>query len=117
MIWQDLVFLAGSVFSIFCLAPTLRDMDARVPLATSLPSMTIGWVYALTFFSLGMTFSGLGSLAAGSMWSLIAVLRSPSSDGPRLTRRDELVLFVNDVRRWFGSVRSGSHVDERYVLE
>lgn len=117
MIWQDLVFLAGSVFSIFCLAPTLRDMNARVPLATSLPSMTIGWIYAMTFFSLGMSFSGLGSLAAGTMWSLIAVLRSPSSDGPQLTRRDELVLFVTDVRRWFESVRSGSRIDDRYVLD
>ncbi|WP_134672067.1 hypothetical protein [Halorussus marinus] len=37
-IWQDLVFLAGSAFSIVVLAPTLTDRTARIPLGTSLPS-------------------------------------------------------------------------------
>lgn len=75
--WQDLVFLCGSVFSLVVLVPTLRDSMANVPLGTSMPSATIGVVYGVTFFSLGMTMSALGSLLTGVMWSLIATLRSP----------------------------------------
>ena len=82
MMWQDLVFLVGSGLSIVFLAPTLRDAAARVPLGTSLPSMAIGVVYGVTFATLGMTFSAVGALAAGSMWALIAVFRSP---GERLS--------------------------------
>ncbi|MFB6165621.1 MAG: hypothetical protein ABEJ31_10725 [Haloarculaceae archaeon] len=77
MMWQDLIFLAGSVFSLVVLVPTLRDHMANVPLGTSLPSATIGVVYGTTFFTLGMTMSAVGSLATGLMWSLIAFLRSP----------------------------------------
>nr|WP_193569260.1 MULTISPECIES: hypothetical protein [Halostella] len=97
--WQDFVFMLGSSLSIFFLAPTLKDANARVPLATSLPSMAIGLAYGFTFTTLGMTFSALGAFAAGSMWSLIAVARSPS-DGATLTRRDGLRLFFADVQRW-----------------
>lgn len=99
MMWQDLVFLVGSGLSIVFLAPTLRDAAARVPLGTSLPSMAIGVVYGATFASLGMTFSAVGALAAGSMWALIAVFRS-SGDGPTVvTSRERLSRVPNDVLR------------------
>jgi len=84
MMWQDLVFLGGSVFSLFVLVPTLRDSMAHVPLGTSLPSAVIGLLYGTTFFTMGMTFSGAGALVTGLMWSAVAALRSPSpfdSDG------------------------------------
>lgn len=77
MMWQDLVFLAGSIFSLFVLIPTLRDSMANVPLGTTVPSATIGIVYGTTFFTLGMHFSAAGSLLTGVMWSLVAYLRSP----------------------------------------
>ena len=80
MMWQDAVFLLGSVFSIAVLAPTLRDSTARVPLGTSAPSALIGLIYGATFLSMGMAFSGAGSALAGLMWSLIAFLRAPESD-------------------------------------
>lgn len=80
MMWQDLIFLAGSVFSIVVLTPTLRDSTARVPLGTSLPSALIGMIYGATFLSMSMSFSAAGSLLAGVMWSFIAYLRSPSAD-------------------------------------
>lgn len=115
MMWQDLVFLVGSGLSIVFLAPTLRDASACVPLGTSLPSMTIGCVYAATFASLGMTFSGIGAFAAGSMWALIALYRSPGVQGPTLTRREELVLFAGDVRRWSGRLFGGSRMEEQFV--
>lgn len=77
MMWQDLIFLAGSVFSLVVLVPTLRDRMAHVPLGTSIPSATLGIVYGTTFFTLGMTMSAVGSLLTGLMWCLIAALRSP----------------------------------------
>lgn len=77
MIWQDLVFLAGSVFSLFVLVPTIRDATANVPLGTTVPSAVIGFVYGTTFLSLGMTFSAAGSVLTACMWSFIAALRSP----------------------------------------
>ncbi len=78
MMWQDFVFMAGSLFSLVFLLPTLRDSMANVPLGTSLPSATIGFIYGGTFMSLGMMYSGLGAMSAGLMWSAIAVIRSPS---------------------------------------
>lgn len=84
MMWQDLVFLAGSVFSLLVLVPTLRDSMASVPLGTTVPSAAIGLVYGATFFSLGMTLSGVGSLLTGVMWSFIAFLRSPNALADRL---------------------------------
>lgn len=78
MIWQDMIFLAGSVFSLFVLTPTLKNSMANIPLGTSLPSATIGIVYATTFFTLGMTVSAVGSLVTGLMWSAIALIRSPN---------------------------------------
>lgn len=77
MMWQDLVFLAGSVFSLLVLVPTLRNSMANVPLGTTLPSASIGVIYGTTFFTLGMTMSAVGSMLTGVMWSVIALLRSP----------------------------------------
>lgn len=110
--WQDFIFMAGSALSIVFLAPTLRDSNARVPLETSLPSMSIGAVYACTFASLGMTFSALGSLSAAVMWSTIALFRSPGATSTPGTRRYGALLFADDVRRWFRR-----HVDDRPISE
>ncbi|WP_226039508.1 hypothetical protein [Natrinema sp. DC36] len=83
MMWQDLIFLAGSVLSIVFLAPTVRDVTANIPLASSVPSMTIGAVYAVTYATMGMRFSAVGSLGVAVMWSLIVSYRSPGPhDGP-----------------------------------
>ncbi|QCC59174.1 hypothetical protein NP511_12125 [Natrinema thermotolerans] len=83
MMWQDLVFLAGSVLSIVFLAPTVRDVTANIPLGSSVPSMTIGAIYAVTYATMGMRFSALGSLGVATMWSLIVCYRSPGPrDGP-----------------------------------
>ena len=83
--WQDFVFLAGSVFSLFVLVPTLRDSMANVPLGTTVPSATIGIIYGTTFFTLGMHFSAVGSFLTGVMWSLVAFLRSPNPINSRTT--------------------------------
>jgi|SRR6056297_2231498 len=115
MMWQDLVFMIGSSLSIVFLAPTLRDSSARVPLGTSLPSMGIGFVYATTFFTLGMSFSAAGALAAGTMWSLIALFRSPQGVSMKLVARENLALFVADLQYWLDRRRSGRPTTEQYV--
>ncbi|AFZ72637.1 hypothetical protein [Natronobacterium gregoryi] len=117
MMWQDFVFLIGSGLSVVFLAPTLRDATARVPLGTSLPSMAIGFVYGLTFVSLGMTFSAAGSIAAGTMWSLIALVRSPTGNDWLTVRRREYSLFAEDAVRWFDRRRSGSPRLAQYEID
>jgi hypothetical protein len=77
MMWQDLVFLAGSVLSIVFLAPTLQNKTARIPLGSSIPSLAIGSIYTVTYTTMGMTFSAVGSAGVAIMWSLIACYRSP----------------------------------------
>ena len=97
MMWQDLVFLAGSSLSVMFLYPTLRDTAACVPRATSIPSMLIGGAYAFTFFTLGMTFSAAGAFAACTMWSLIATFRSPDGASLRETVADRLEHIDEDL--------------------
>ena len=100
MIWQDLVFLVGSMTSVMFLYPTLRDAAARVPRATSIPSMLIGGVYSMTFFTMGMEFSALGSFSACTMWSLIAAFRAPDdgsiTDGTPVPRLAEMRQLLGD---------------------
>ena len=93
MMWQDFVFLIGSSLSVMFLFPTLRDTAARVPRATSVPSMLIGGAYAFTFFTMGMTFSALGAFGACTMWSLIALLRAPDDRSLRDTVAERLGRF------------------------
>ncbi|MDQ2050193.1 hypothetical protein RBH26_06815 [Natronolimnohabitans sp. A-GB9] len=114
MMWQDLVFMVGSSLSIVFLAPTLRDATARVPLGTSLPSMAIGLVYGATFLTLGMSFSAVGSLAAGTMWALIAAIRSPTGKHltGRLLRLESPSLFATDLHRWLASFRTSVSADQ-----
>ncbi|QSW98577.1 hypothetical protein [Haloterrigena alkaliphila] len=78
MSWQDLVFLCGSLLTVVALLPTLRNANARIPLGTSVPKLTLAVVYTATFHSLGMTFSAVGLLGTAVAWSLVAYYRSPS---------------------------------------
>ncbi|MGM0718212.1 MAG: hypothetical protein ACQET5_13810 [Halobacteriota archaeon] len=96
MIWQDFVFLAGSIFSIFVLTPTLRSKTASVPWGTSFPSAIIGVIYSITFFTLGMTFSAAGALVAGGMWSLIALFRHPNESRETTKNKSDAAITAGD---------------------
>ncbi|WP_226480960.1 hypothetical protein [Natrinema amylolyticum] len=109
--WQDLIFLAGSVLSIVFLAPTVRDATANIPLGSSVPSMTIGAIYAVTYATMGMQFSALGSLGVAVMWSLIVSYRSPGPhDGPANVGR-----FYRSLLRQARQTVSGTPTDDEYV--
>ncbi|QCC58711.1 hypothetical protein NP511_09580 [Natrinema thermotolerans] len=100
MVWQDLLFMAGSLLSVVVLAPALRDVNARIPLATSLPKMALGGVYAITFATMGMSLAAVGLLATGLMWGLLAAYRSPSATAPARSRPNAPVGAVaNDGQR------------------
>ncbi|SEH17647.1 hypothetical protein SAMN04487967_3312 [Natronorubrum sediminis] len=110
MMWQDLVFLAGSVLSIVFLAPTIRDTSARIPLGSSVPSMTIGGIYAFTYATMGMTFSALGSAGVAIMWSLIVCYRSPGvQTGPRNVLRFVDSLFRQSARLAISALGCDQH--------
>ncbi|MGQ3412697.1 hypothetical protein ACT4ML_10615 [Natrinema sp. LN54] len=87
MIWQDVVFMAGSLLSVVFLVPALRDATARIPVATSLPKMALGAVYAATFATMEMDLAAIGLLATGVMWGLLAAYRSPRAAASPRTRR------------------------------
>ncbi|MFC6766559.1 hypothetical protein [Natrinema soli] len=111
MMWQDLIFLAGSVLSIVFLAPTVRDVTANIPLASSVPSMTIGAIYAATYATMGMRFSALGSFGVATMWSLIVSYRSPGPhDGPA-----NVVRFARSLLRQAVGTVTGSPTEDEYV--
>ena len=97
MVWQDSIFMFGSMLTVIFLAPAVRDANARIPLATSLPKVALGAVYAATFASLGMRFAAVGLLATGVMWSLLAAYRSPRAASASPARRS--VSPVRDGRR------------------
>ena len=78
MAWQDLVFLGGSLLTVLALFPTLRNLEARIPLETSLPKFALALVYTFAFYTLEMTLSAVGLLATAVMWSLVARYRSPT---------------------------------------
>ncbi|GAB3677671.1 hypothetical protein [Halopiger thermotolerans] len=87
MSWQDLVFMAGSLLTVAVLAPALRDVSTRIPLATSLPKATLGVVYAVTFATLGMHLAAAGLVATGVAWALLAAFRSPTATMPAVSSR------------------------------
>lgn len=89
MIWQEMIFLAGSMSSLFVLVPTLRDSSAHIPLGTSLPSALIGIIYGICFFTMGMTFSAGGAVITGILWSAIAAVRSPHPFADTFESNDE----------------------------
>lgn len=91
MAWQDLVFMAGSLLTVAVLIPAVRNVDARIPLGTSLPKVALGGVYAVTFATLGMDLAAVGLFATGVMWFLIAAYRSPQAEAWRLARRSASV--------------------------
>ncbi|MFD1514639.1 hypothetical protein [Halomarina rubra] len=79
MAWQDLAFAVGSMIGIFALLPTLRDQTALVPRRTSVVSVLLGGLYTVTFVSLGMWLSAVGSVATATVWFAIASWRSTES--------------------------------------
>ncbi|WP_327052661.1 hypothetical protein [Halomicrococcus gelatinilyticus] len=78
--WQDFVFLGGSVIIMLSLVPTLRDENASVPLRTSLPSVVVLFAQTIAFATIGLTASALGTGMGVVLWSLIAKWKSPNHE-------------------------------------
>jgi len=87
MAWQDLAFAVGSMIGILSLVPTLRDHTSVVPRRTSVVSVLLGGLYTVTFVSLGMWLSAVGSVATATVWFGIASLRSGGEASERSNPR------------------------------
>ncbi|QLD88344.1 hypothetical protein HWV07_04575 [Natronomonas salina] len=76
--WQDAIFLCGSVLTALALGPVLRDSRACIPLGTSLTSAGLRTAYVAAFLSLGMVWSAAGVALVSTLWVLVALYRRPS---------------------------------------
>ena len=76
--WQDAVFLGGSLLTALALGPLLRNSNACVPLGTSLSYAGLRVAYVAAFLSLGMAWSAAGVALVGAIWALVAMYRRPS---------------------------------------
>jgi len=104
----------GSGLSIIFLAPTLRDSSAGS--ARHEPPVDGDRVRLRhDVFTLGMSFSAMGAFAAGSMWSLIALFRSPQGVSMKLLARENLALFISDLQYWIDRRRSDRSTADQYV--
>lgn len=75
---SDIIFLCGSSIKGAILYPTLVDDEAYVPWSTSIPTMLIWFVFATTYYALGMSLGALATYAGGIMWLLVVVYRGDS---------------------------------------
>ena len=64
-----------------------------------------------------MAFSDAGAFAAGIMWSLIALVRSPalSPSGLTLSWGERFTLFAGDARRWGQDHLTSQPLCDRYI--
>ena len=76
MIWQDVVFAAGSVFFAISLLPTVFDRTAAVPRITSIPTAGTLVGFAVAQWSLGCRWAPCFELLTAAVWAWIAWRRA-----------------------------------------
>lgn len=70
--WQDYVITVGGIVISLSLIPAIRGED-KPPLATSIPTATVLFIFSATFVTLRLWFSaGMYVLAAG-LWTTLAL--------------------------------------------
>lgn len=72
LMWQDYVLSIGLIVFGLALIPTIRG-NTKPPLSTSVPTALVQYVFVITFASLNLWFSTLGSLVIGTLWTVLAV--------------------------------------------
>jgi hypothetical protein len=71
MLWQDIVLSIGSIVFIFALIPTVFSKD-KPPLASSIPTGIVLFVFAMVYFSLHLLSTGITNLITSTLWFIIA---------------------------------------------
>ncbi len=71
MLWQDIILTGGSIVFIFALLPTIFS-DDKPPLASSIPTGAVLFVFAVVYFSLHLWTTGITNLIISSLWFIIA---------------------------------------------
>lgn len=72
MIWQDLVFTAGTIVFAAALLPSLFGKN-KPELSTSLTTGSVSAVFAFTYFSLHLVFSSILTGVNSLFWFILAV--------------------------------------------
>jgi hypothetical protein len=79
--WQDWVFLIGGFVGGAILWPGILDPEASWPRVSSVPTAFLLGAYAVSFYTLGLHLSALGSVFTCVTWAVIAAFKAP--DGKR----------------------------------
>lgn len=82
MIWQDAVLTLGSILLLVALVPSLLGKDKPAS-ATSLVTGAVLLSFAATYWTLGLSFSGVVTAASGVCWLALAAQKFIR---PELTR-------------------------------
>jgi len=72
MHWQDWIFSVGQIIFLIALIPTLKGKD-KPALTTSVVTTIILVVFAITYLSLNLWYSGVSSVAMTIAWGVLAV--------------------------------------------
>lgn len=70
--WQDFVFTAGSLIFAVALWPSVRSIH-KPALASSIMTATVLFLFAITYTTLGLTFSAITTMVTASMWTTLAI--------------------------------------------
>jgi hypothetical protein len=71
MIWQDLVFSIGAFVLTIALIPTILGKE-KPKLSTSAITATIITAFSFSYFTLGLTLSGLAAAINSVAWYILA---------------------------------------------
>ncbi len=72
MVWQDIVFFVGQWVFIIALIPTLRAKE-KPQISTSLVTSATLFVFAVTYFTLGLWLSAIVAALISIAWLTLAV--------------------------------------------
>jgi hypothetical protein len=79
--WQEWVFLVGGFVGGAILWPGILDPESAWPRSSSVPTALLLGAYTVSFYTLGMPLSALGSLFTCVTWGVIAAFKPPDDPG------------------------------------
>lgn len=80
MAWQAALFAAGALIFALNMLPVLLDSRSAIPLTTSLPTAFFLYLYAVAFYTMGMTPAAAAEVLGAVVWTIIALYRRPRPD-------------------------------------
>jgi hypothetical protein len=75
-IWQDWVFLVGTIFFDIAAAISLINPSTVVPLFSSIATAVVGVALGYTQYTLNLKITSIASYVNALIWALIAIYRN-----------------------------------------